>query len=438
MLDARKTMLDVQKLMPDEQKTMLDEQKLMPDMQKMVLDVQKTMSDVVKMMLDAQKTIKIFAMSLKKRVFMVLIWFAMCSLHLSAQPPATPLKIGPLDSADLEALLGGPTRINLHLRNATPQEVIDKIAQQAGLKSSSNYPTQRSENNQPVSLNIDQLPFCEAVGLACQKLRRTMFPTPEGAFTLYAQDASYGSGRYAPVGNMVGIIINRTARSHSQRMADNETPKHQASYSVSGAVFLDPKVRLLHRYVSIRLTQADDEKGNDLRGSDVSRSFAYMQSANNLRWDFRYSPNMGHRLETVRGWVRFPVVLQSVPWEISDFKKPEQEKIVRAPDAVLTFRLEEVEQNQREMKFHFLVKSSVGKVAAIEAWRESPDGYDYFQLLNEKGEKITGPRMDLDKDKMLLTYYYPSNQTPTKLVMQLPTDVRTVEIPFKIKDLPLP
>src|SRR5215211_1041548 len=106
---------------------------------------------------------------MKRRLLLLL---ALVALPVRAQPPEPPKPIAPplsLDEANV--LLGGPTRITLHLKDAVPQAVVAELSKQAGV--SIRLPVWGGDEtrNKPLAIDVENQPFWTALSEVCAKLR---------------------------------------------------------------------------------------------------------------------------------------------------------------------------------------------------------------------------------------------------------------------------
>src|SRR5437773_2103341 len=92
-----------------------------------------------------------------------------CSLlaaPLCAQPPDRPRPpkpaAPPLSLDEAGALLGGPTRVTLHLKDAAPQAVVAELSKQAGVSIRLQL-WGEEDRKKPVTLDLEDQPFWTAL-----------------------------------------------------------------------------------------------------------------------------------------------------------------------------------------------------------------------------------------------------------------------------------
>lgn len=246
-------------------------------------------------------------------------------------------------------------------------------------------------------------------------------------------------------GPYLTVVTNLERINTVQMSAPDQTDR---KISMQIHTFAEPKARPTQYAYQPVIDEAVDDNGNSMVPTAPQGQHQHMQSTRGISWyghvQLPYpTSNPGKRIAKLRGHMPAKVQLQSEPWEIDN--------PLQAAEATRTF-------GSKKVTFKSFKKSSGGQYTIEmvyhrdptqdqqsfnDSWNNEPD----MKLIDAKDSRYrlysSGGRGD---DKQITRTFTFARRTaggddapdPTKLVIEVPTAVQEIDIPFELVDLPMP
>ena len=259
-----------------------------------------------------------------KRFFVSATLFG-CCLVATAQPPgANTAPAPPVPGVTLEAaapLLGGPTRVTLHLKDATAQAVVDAFSQQSGVPLRLLF-FEEAAPPPKYTIDIENQPFWTAFSELCRKLQLA----PQLAGDRNIQDLLPGNldeslGVLFPVHPLATLTARELRHEHNFSLkgaADNvQSTNDRHTLYFNGWVLLDPKVRVAPSTTPVvTITEAVDDKGNALMDNQGGASFVQSPVLWDLQVNLQGRADTGQKLARLKGNIKAFIVTRQEAWEV--------------------------------------------------------------------------------------------------------------------------
>jgi hypothetical protein len=238
------------------------------------------------------------------------------------------------------------------------------------------------------------------------------------------------------------VVANNITRSSSINLARDKMPTKGLNVQVT--VYAEPKLNVMGRDWNPRLTEAIDDRGNSLL---VPRAEGYnsMGQDTNMRWTMNASlavpQDLGTRLVRLKGISRVMMQTKSERWESAPSADGTPPAKSIAGRKYIIESLKPVGNGESyELKF-----TMVRETAKLEPWQQFGRGVR-VSVLDAEGKALAmqGPSGGGSDEKMTYTYTFQRENGPrkagpaAKVVVEVPTEVKEVEVPFEFTDLPLP
>lgn len=384
-------------------------------------------------------------------------------------PPTTTAPAKPVETAYLtldEAMLrtGGTPLVTLKFKTTNAAEVVAELARQSAINVAFSQDPNRLATIPAISIDVEQQPFWTAMRaiLAACKLRFG-YEMHGQSVELVAINAGDGIGQWqAPIGaaGHARITAFRVNREHNSQI--NYAPLQS---SVTNAlrftclVALPPQLAGLPFTGSIRVDEALDDKGNATPPIDnMASGPSHLTGEMNYEQDIVLRPKAESRwLSLLKGTIRLDMATRRELWEIPDalnVKEATHKVNVTYGDKTFeqTYKVSEVAVTPDEYKFTMNITTE----PAQPEWRENNGNmramaipwyfrnHTHLRDLDGKVFPIVDLRIMSNKADGPIVIRIPRRVhahtlgAPDKLVLELPTDIQPVAIPFEFKDIPLP
>lgn len=341
----------------------------------------------------------------------------------------------------------GASLITMHLKQASPKKVFAELSRQAGADLHPDPLNLWDSRRWPaIDVDIDNQPFWLALKEVCQKLdvtlhgngwSRDMVITDRNAGTqIWGAAPFVVQGPFLFLANHInsGISVDL----HQPNNVSRET-------HLQILVFAEPKIRVLQGSYVARLEQVLDEKGNSLMMQRLTPDG--MQPVVNWFWNLSVSlappPNAGRRIAKLKGSARYLIQTRAERAEIPDVLAARNvSKVV----AGRRFVLKEVRRNGDAYTVHLTLYRTGWAPAEWSLLYP----YNFFKLEDAKGRPLYrvpraggggagGDQLDITLTFRRQTWLEDEDLgEPAKLVWEVPTESKTVTVPFEFNDLPLP
>ena len=335
-----------------------------------------------------------------------------------------------IDADELLRARGGPIRLTLQAQKAPLSEILAQVSEQSGL------PFRFSEYDQTlprlrVSPAIADVPFWRA-------MRELLTPVETRFSRVYSPDGLFVDsglpllpGRAIEAGPLL-LVAERTENQSSlaldPKIVTNLARESRLTLVVN--VGFEPRLLAEPGMTHCRILEARDDTGAALSlitgedASDVSVTTSNWSSTQ-LRLPFRGLSSNAHQLSVVRGVISVPVWSGAETWEINDLASLPLEKTFGSQ----VFRLEKVGKERDGGHTEAVVVVGGGK-APFDF------GYSEVSLYDEAGRELSSSGQSGAKNGGESRFLF--NGTPKTAIMRVRHSLRRIEVPWEMRDLPLP
>ncbi|HVF09295.1 MAG TPA: hypothetical protein VNA16_00740, partial [Abditibacteriaceae bacterium] len=318
----------------------------------------------------------------------------------------------------------------------------------------------------PVTIDIDQQPFW--VALQALSPHFGLYQMGRADKSMLTLRAKTGDENAENRDNMAGpsvvsgpclVIAQRIDRSQTISLRLNRPQPAQKSerMNVEFTVFVDPKLRVRRNASKLKLEQATDEQGNSLlppgmmgRFNDVGSYFGAFQAASPLNLSAQLTPGPGTRITKLKGTLRLSVETKKEVWEVPDILQARDiAKTITKPGGNERYLVQEVKQRGQNYEVHVIV-SRAGRDDRDERGegRINHNIFSSLRLVDAQGRELqpSGSSTRGGNNELTgnISFTRPQGGNagdvgePVKLVWDIPTESKAIEVPFEFTDLPLP
>ncbi len=345
----------------------------------------------------------------------------------------------------------GPTRLTLHLKDATAQQAYAELSRQCGLTIvPQGENLWRRANQTTITLDLTDEPFWAV-------MRRISMTFGLGAIfsggeeepakiTLIRNASDEMSSPAAFNGSFMMLATKLARRNAFDGGDDGEEKKMAGKPEISLAAwvtfFADPKWHIIQHPEQAVIESACDDRGNRLPRIEPMRMQVF--KPDNPIWlmrtDINHVPADCQKLRNVKGNFRIVLLEQSDPIEVP---------------GILTVHNALRKIGQRTVQVKDVVKEGEGYKVRLTVFRNGLSSQDWrqqresqgVQLLDDKGRPLTRGGFTGEENGDQVDYEFnffkadPTGQVannagdPSKLVVQLPLEPREVIVPFEFKEL---
>jgi hypothetical protein len=344
-----------------------------------------------------------------------------------------------------EAERNGPTRITLHVKDASVMDVLAEISKQAKVRIDFS-PNQPPNPPTKVSIDADRVSFWLVMKEICQKTG--IGPSPNSYGISDQIPVTPGSTFAATPGEVNGcfyITPTRASRSHS---IDYSNPQNASTYfSLQLSIYIDPKLKVVRSSYQLAIDEIVDEKGNSLSGPQaMNGSYSSGPSfKRDMQVPLTWTPQAGNKIARLKGSAEFVVLTKSDVWEIPNpltagsvthdlpFGKCVIKGVSKLPDD--QYQVQVAIENSAGLSPQALaiadfsaVQQSLRLVDANgHAWQQgggsggggaTSRSYQFNYMRNNGGNQAVGD--------------------PVKLIWEIPMEMKDLVLPVELRDLRLP
>ncbi|MFI5381518.1 MAG: hypothetical protein ACHRHE_19650 [Tepidisphaerales bacterium] len=343
----------------------------------------------------------------------------------------------------------GPTLITLHLKGALPRQAFDEFFQQAGA-------TLRvvpdnlwdSRPFSPADVDIEAQPYWVALPELCKTYDVQVQNAGDRDVSVVDKTSQYRLFGKAPrvVHGPFMVIAQSVSRSQWAELNFNQNvSKHCA---VQLIVLAEPKLRVLQGAYVAHIDEAVDENGNSLlmpAAQQIEGVQRLTGCAWNLQATLKPADPLGDRIARLSGTARYWIQTRSEKTEIANLAEAKDRSQQVGGRAFVVKEL----KKQGEM---WQIKLSFSRFAwggADMGSLQDPNG-STIRLLDADGRtlpRIGGVATNFTADnmmEMLFSFGRPASTAadkvpdPAKLVVEIPTEMKEMTVPFEFTDLPMP
>lgn len=389
---------------------------------------------------------------------------------LHAQPPEPPRPpkppVPPITLEELTTLAGGPTRITMHLKDATYLQILAELSKQSGVRVRGQF-WDEAQRKKTFTVDIENQPFWDAVRIIGDQLK--IFPQQWGGQAgLVLTPDSDGRLRGAKQlsAPMMTAVVRGIQRTHNVNYSspENANPAQAKPdtprISLTGLLMVDPKLRLLNNMARSKVTEAVDDKGVSLV---ADKEEGWLYGDNQLLWQLQFSlkyrPDIGKKLTRLNGSLRFYVVARFDTWEITDLDKAKgASKTVKLGKREETYTVDSIAKEGEGYRIKLTVSRKVE--AAPPPEEATPEAQQlrqarrdlarWMSLKDAAGQEYYGyfaggSFNEGAEDNIEFVFnnnqQFPGDEKagdPKKLRIDIPIEFRELTVPINFKDLVLP
>lgn len=410
---------------------------------------------------------------------------------LLAQPPEPPRPpkptVPPISLAEADKVFGEPTRVTLHLKDVTSQEVIKEFSKQSGV--TMRLETWREEEaKKQVTVDIENQPFWVAMQEVCATLNMSpQTHSGRDALLLHQGDISWARGTLISLSPLVTLRLIQITRTHTIALQGDATvpagvkaANDTQDMALLGTFLFDPKLRMAEDRMRITIPQAIDDKGVTLVNEN-QRTYSYTYGQSPLLWTLKipliWRGANSKQIVKLRVSAKCFVTTRRELWEVPDvLNARESSKTLRGPDGDETYTFLGMKKIGSQYQVHLDVQRPPARARVEMQQDEQPllwirrDFSRMATLRDAEGRRFAwrGNQGTQDQDEYRLLFAeVPEGMprpiklpiaaglegaakpegaatpevkipTPEKLVLDIPLEFRELEVPFELKDIPLP
>jgi hypothetical protein len=330
-----------------------------------------------------------------------------------------------------ESRLMGPSLITLHVKDAAPGGVFASLSRQAGAPLATWPDKLWDEANWPkLTLDYDRRPFWEVIAELGKQLQVDYLTTEPQEIRI-----SRDSG-HPPGGTFVSGAFLITADPIVFRNGMN----------IEVSVYGEPKV-VVTRASSFKLERAEDDHGNPLLPQTSRRMFGrrFRTGSRQLPMPFQRPPDEVNRIGRLKGTIN--VVVQTVTdvWEVRD--PASMSASTRVIDSVPVTLESFVPARAGGEGYELLANLPPGFNSRGTQDEITELIRNRMKVLDENGRALTLKMVDsrgTNEGAEITADFTPVNAPeggrigpPAKILWDIPTETRTVVVPFDFKELPI-
>jgi hypothetical protein len=342
-----------------------------------------------------------------------------------------------------------PALVTLHLDSVTPQAAIAEFTKQTGVPVRfwpENLFALRYGNHgvaSNISVNVTNQPLWVALDAICGESNLQPNFGTDNDITLQFRGDQFAPFSKRP--NSVGpngTIVVETIQRDNTLSYRSDVPKEFHSCQISLYAYIDPRARVVdHR--SITIDTAVDENGKSIAAPAEKNQPSTIYGASlpwkldNLWVPLVYDPQASHKLVDFKGSIPADAVSELTKLEISDLQNAHdtEQKIAGMIVSIHDIRMED---NSISVKIT-LTRNEMDE----DTWKEIPSAIvAAVKVMAAEGTTLR-TNADGGGGGAKLEYEFSArgsspDQKPAKMVIEIPTKLKQIDLPFEFHDLQLP
>ena len=337
-----------------------------------------------------------------------------------------------VDASELLRARGGPIRLTVRAQNATMSEVLTQVSQQSGLPFRiAQYDDIMSRVR--LSPDVKDATFWRGI-------RELLGPVAGGFYRVYSPDglvvnsgASLLPGRLLEAGPLLlsaERIENQSSLSLDPKVSADLA--REAKLTLVLNVAFEPRLLAEPGMTHCRITEARDNTGAALSlvtGEDQTDigTTTFSWNATQLKISFRGLRPNARQLSVVRGVISVPVWGAAEEWRVEDFQALPQEKTIGGQK----FRLEKVGKEKDSDR--------IEAVVTLPGRTQVGGGTTEMSMFDESGRELSSAgRGGGQNSEGTRTQRFYFNGTPKTAIVRVRSSMQRIEVPWELRDLPLP
>jgi hypothetical protein len=340
----------------------------------------------------------------------------------------------------------GITLINLHFKQAMPEDVFDELARQAGVRFSTNGNIWDQDSLQiPKDIDFTDRPFWSAVWQACGMWNLSIQQNYGENFArrimLFSTGQLPGSDqRKLPSYETDGFVIQALSFTRQQNVNYAQPGKSSGFCTVHLRVYVDPALRVQSYDSAARTDQAVDDAGNSMTPNTNNRTGFGGSPPQSLLLDcdvpLKYPHNPGKKIAHLKGNLQLRVVDKMDSLTIN---KPLEAALTSKTIGNITLTFYSLKKTA-EANYQLSVTVAGSGLGGEAVWLLLQNNE---RLLDDKGRQFHYVGGSSTWTQYTVNYVRnvgenPPIGEPAKWLIELPSKSHTMRVPFEFKDLPLP
>ncbi len=344
----------------------------------------------------------------------------------------------------------GPTMVTLRLKGASPRQAFEEFFRQSGsslrvvpdnLWDSRAFP--------PVDVEIDAQPYWAALRSLCKAYDVQVQNVGDRDLTIVDRGSQYrlfGKAPWVAHGPFM-VIAQSVSRSQWADLNMNQNAgNHYCALQL--VVLAEPKMRVLQGSYLARLEEAVDENGTSLLVANAQQAEGVQRLTGlcwNLQATLKLGDPLGERIARVRGMGRYWIQTRSEKTEIANLAEAKDR-----PQQVggRSFVVKELKKQGEMWQIRLSFSRATWGNADMGALQD-PNG-STVRLMDVDGRamvRIPGVSTSFTQDNMMEMVFSFGRQAaagmekvadPAKLMVEIPTEMKEMTVPFEFTDLPMP
>jgi hypothetical protein len=337
----------------------------------------------------------------------------------------------------------GPSFITMHLKDANPKTVFAELSRQCYSELKPFPDNLFDQSDLPkVSIDIDRQPFWKAMNIITEKTGIDLQQYNDGVRLM--RGAFHVNSPYSIVHGPFMVVATQITRTQTQMLANGGGTS--SDFSMQLTAYSEPKIHVLSSSASVKLDEVVDNAGHSLipDGPDNRGYYGGGGGTWNLFAQLKYPDHPGDKIARFRGNATFLVQTKSQQVQIPDVKSLKDLNHLIGDMPVI---------------FHDLKKNGETWELRLSAHPQAFGGNRWAQFnqsvqsklrlidstgqdLDHRGMRSRGNGTGIEFTILFATSVRPADARhstdPDKLLWEVSTGSKEVNLPFEFKDLPMP
>ncbi len=337
----------------------------------------------------------------------------------------------------------GASKITLKFDNATLKEVLDEFTKQCGIVFMD--PQQDFGNDPPrVTMNIENATFWQALSELQSAGNLNVLPQADNWRVM----RNFGNRLVGTNSIEAGaFLIQPVGANYNRSIAYMQNGGGGENFNLTMQILSEPKVRLAQAAGQFRLTKAIDSNGNNLMGANSLQTFGTNNGQNqfHVATQLSYPKNPGEKIVELSGTMKLNMARRVETFSIDDFNAKSKPLEQMFEGAKITITPSEAQNGQPANWIHAtIILEAQGDNTLLQRLQPVLRQVRVFDQngramnLNQfQGTTVNAQRAEFRVSFMPIGNV-PQTNGPYRLVLEIPTSFREVEIPFTLRDLKMP
>jgi hypothetical protein len=363
----------------------------------------------------------------------------MKSARDASSDPDVQLRLDALIVRSSESEAVGASRITLRFQDAPLNTVLNEFAKQS--KAAFADPVQTFGNELPrITIDVENVTFWQALTALRTAGNLTISPQANG----WQVTRNFGNNLFG--GNAVeagAFLIQPMMANYARSITYNNNGNTGESFMVMFQMIAEPKIRLAQAAGQFRLIKAIDSKGNNLAGPTAIQTFGIGQNLFQISTQLVYPKQPGETIVELSGAVKLNIARNVETLLIEDFGPSSKQLERMIEGSKVSIAPGEPNAGQPNWINVVVVIEPQGDPtllnrlqATLRQIRVSDSAGRVLQMNQFQASSVNAQRGEYRLSFMPIGNA--PNSGPYKLLFEIPTSYREVEVPFTVRDLKMP